>query len=122
MGIGHCCASALRATATVGEAASLGHWASGIGHRALGKRINNPTGEPVAWVGKTPLAPLGETPRPQWLPSQAPQHPPTQRENQLPARVLPSRSTRFTSYLRECYPPAVRASPTNNYQQLTTNN
>ncbi|MFH7026303.1 MAG: hypothetical protein ACHBN1_13085 [Heteroscytonema crispum UTEX LB 1556] len=30
----------------------------------------NPTGEPVAWVRKTPLAALGQTPRPQWLPYQ----------------------------------------------------
>ncbi|MFH7027642.1 MAG: hypothetical protein ACHBN1_20145 [Heteroscytonema crispum UTEX LB 1556] len=57
---------------------------------------NNPTGEPVAWVGKTPLAPLGETPRPQWLPYQGRPntHQPTTNNQQPNGR---------TSYLRECY-------------------
>ncbi|MFH7029138.1 MAG: hypothetical protein ACHBN1_28030 [Heteroscytonema crispum UTEX LB 1556] len=49
-------------------------------------------GSPVAWVGKTPLAPLGETPRPQWLPYQG--RPFTTNPTGEPVLgVLPSRST-----------------------------
>ncbi|MFH7027519.1 MAG: hypothetical protein ACHBN1_19495 [Heteroscytonema crispum UTEX LB 1556] len=83
--------------------------------------LNNPTGEPVAWVGKTPLRPLA---RPQDR-SGSPTKGAKLTGGNLPDCRLrapsptpnPQQPNGRTSYLRSCYPPAVRASPTPNPQQ-----